>query len=82
MINAQLLYANLAQLIEIQTVNADNDFQLGTLARHRLIQQQLTNIGDVQDVGTVHQWPAVDCAYRGFRFGFNIHKMLIQIVCT
>ncbi|XP_064553995.1 actin-binding protein WASF2 isoform X4 [Drosophila montana] len=41
------------QLIEIQTVNADSDFQLGTLARRRLIQQQLTNNGDVQDVDSV-----------------------------
>ncbi|KAM8717619.1 hypothetical protein ACLKA7_004335 [Drosophila subpalustris] len=40
------------QLVEIQTVIADSDMQLGTLARRRHMQhhQILANIGDVQDV--------------------------------
>lgn len=87
LINVQLLYANIAQLIEIQTVNADCDIQLGTLARRRRpAQQQPANIDDIYQVGTVHQSPAVRSskrhrlrAFLGFRFGFNIHKMLIQI---
>ncbi|KAH8306766.1 hypothetical protein KR044_013034 [Drosophila immigrans] len=43
------------QLVEIQTIIADSDLQLGqgTLTRRRPIQQYLANIGDIQDIDSV-----------------------------
>lgn len=75
---------NLAQLVEIQTVIADSDLQLGTLARRRHVQHQiLANIGDVQDAGTAVTRCALDECVNGQAhlngFSFGLKKNIINI---